>query len=92
MVVPLQPLSNEFLHFPLKKCSREFRSFMQTAKVKEIIHTLQNQRGITFDLHLFLPPGQEHIKQFLNLWPKRLDLAWGLPGEMVTGQIEPCIR
>ena len=90
MVIPLQPLSNKFLHFPLKIRSLEFCSFMQTAK--EVTHTSKNQREITFDLHLLLPPGQEHIKQFLNLWPKGLYLSWGLPGGMLTGQIEPCIR
>jgi len=63
---------------------------MQTAK--EITHTLQNQREITFDLHLLLPPGQERIKQPQPLAHRVVLGVDQRGGGMVTGQIEPCIR
>ena len=38
-----------------------------------------------------LPLGEDHLKQIPIPGPEAQDLSQGLPGGMVTGQIEPCI-
>ena len=38
-----------------------------------------------------LPLGEDHLKQIPIPGPEGQDLSQGLPGGMVTGQIEPCI-
>ena len=51
----------------------------------------ENRAKRIFVLPYPLPLGEDHLKQIPNPGPEGQDLSQGLPGEMVTGQIEPCI-
>ena len=83
-------------HFPLKTCSLEFHSFVQT--MLEITHNLQNQREVIFDLPRPHTPGTGLLQTIPHPRAQRaglfLGVARGRGGggrRMVTGQIEPCI-
>ena len=62
---------------------------MQTAR--EITRTSQNQREVVFDLPHHPTLGTGPLQTIPHPGSERLDLFQGLPGGMVTGQIEPCI-
>ena len=62
---------------------------MQTAR--EITRTSQNQREVVFDLPHHPTLGTGPLQTIPHHGSERLDLFQGLPGGMVTGQIEPCI-
>ena len=49
-------------------------------------------RQVIFDLPRPLPPGQDRFKHFPTPGPEKLDLSRRLPGDMVTGQIEPYVK
>ena len=86
--MPLQPLSDKLLRFPLKVCSlRSPWLWVIGSRCREVTRPSQNQREVIFYLPHPLPQGKDSFKQFPTPGTEGLDYPRG----MVTGQIEPCI-